>query len=145
MCFVPSDDYAWYAEVVVVEDGYHETGRNVKRKKCVECGCKILEHHWRRHIHAQQNEDMGDDGTYGKEADYFQCEKCVALIAAIKEVELSEGCTEQESVPDIGDLATCTTALRPGMVGFITPMDTRDCIPVFMLIGLLIQWSTKKS
>lgn len=119
MCF--TDDCDWYASIV--ED---EILTASKPTQCNECHEMIQEGGWLRHIFMQEHEECIHDPTsenydfegehegegcpegcehdYGETCDYDRCETCDQLIEAIHQHELVEGCSHNESYPNLDGL-----------------------------------------
>lgn len=119
MCFYYDDYYDWYASVSEVSQ-HVSTGV----EKCCECGLRIPQGEECSRLYLQQHEscrcceskeypeeeypeDGDSDGEtcdvdgcdYGETSTDYSCQRCLALRAAIRVVEESEGCTGEEAEP----------------------------------------------
>ena len=116
MCFY-NDNFDWYAEVYRTVEG--ATG---PATRCIECGAKIADGEWRRHIEQIQYErcricedelsscyDAEQDKAacehdYGETFIGDTCQACCDLIEAVRVVEIEAGCPEHAQIPSIGGL-----------------------------------------
>ena len=116
MCFY-NDDVDWYAEVCRTVEG-----TDGRATRCIECGAKIADGEWRRHIEQVQYEccqiceddcseyyeSEADKATcqhdYGETFVCDTCQACCNLLEAVRVVEIEAGCPEHAQIPSIGGL-----------------------------------------
>lgn len=109
MCFY-NDDYDWTASVVLQEK--RTAGKQIQ---CYECGAKIApgesyqwifmqEHEECRVCEWEEAETPCEKHDYGEDFSYQRCNACSQLLAAIKAVEIEEGCPEHAQQPGLCEL-----------------------------------------
>ena len=150
MCFTA--DYDWRAEVQEVTSGPFDVA-----VKCDECGKPIAAGEWRKNVYMREREECRECGDspsriesddpaepcpdsecdFGEVFIYDRCESCDKLERAIKAVELSRGCREQNATPALTDLFEA-------MVEGEDPADyaakAAEMFPELVASGYLSRW-----
>lgn len=106
MCFY--NDYDWYADICTIEDTHNWRHGN----RCCECGrvmrlgeqVRTIDMVEREYCSECDGDDQDCEHDYGETWYGIQCEICTRFLAAIKAVEIEEGCSENVSQPPIGAL-----------------------------------------